>query len=101
MIITNSRAIIIANEKIVPFQVFQAHCDEMSLRGANLALRSQEDGMDESRMKRFMSDQRKEIKKYKHKKEKEANKDLGDQPIYEWIESQSKEFRKKWEDRNR
>jgi len=135
---------IIANDKIVPFQVFQAHCDErrfiyagkpgnfnvlcklenykcnkkncpiwnsnrvsdipenmISLRDVNLALRYQENGMNDSRMKRFMADQRKKIKEYKHKKEKEAGKDLGDQPIYEWIESQSEEFRQKWEGRNR
>lgn len=139
-----SRDIIVANERIVPFQVFQAHCDErrfvytgkpgnfnvlcklegckcnrrncpiwnskrvadipedmMSLRDVNLALRSQGDEMDKSRMKKFMVDQVEEIKKHKRKKDKEAGKDLGDKPIYEWIESQSEEFRKKWEDRNR
>lgn len=47
-----------------------------------------------------MDDQVEEIKKYKQLKEGEAGKDLGDQPIYEWIESQSEEFRKKWEERN-
>lgn len=41
-----------------------------------------------------------EIKKHKKKCDQEAGKDLGDDPIYEWIESQSEEFRKKWEDRN-
>jgi len=57
--------------------------------------------MDEPKMKRFMKDQRKEILKHKKKKDTDAGKDLGDQPMHEWIESQSEEFRKKWEDRNR
>jgi len=57
--------------------------------------------MNEARMKRFMSDQRKEAKKHKGKEDKKADKDLGDKPIHEWIQSQSEEFRKKWEDRNR
>lgn len=141
---TEPRAIIVANERIVPFQVFQDHCDErrfvytgkpgsfnvlcklkdckcnrrncpiwnskrvadipenmMSLRGVNLALRSQGGEMDELRMKRFMKDQREAIKEHKRKKEKEAGKDLGYKPIYEWIESQGEEFRRKWVERNR
>jgi len=56
--------------------------------------------MDKSRMKRFMSDQAEEIKKYKRKRDKEAGKDLGDVPIYEWIEGQGAEFRRKWIKRN-
>jgi len=53
--------------------------------------------MDGARMKRFMKDQRKEIEKHKKKEAEKAGKDLGDQPIHEWIQSQSEEFRKKWE----
>lgn len=57
--------------------------------------------MDKSRMNRFMQDQREEVKKHKKKEDEKAGKDLGDKPIYEWIKSQSEEFRRKWEDRNR
>jgi len=81
-------------------RVADAPKDMVTLRDVNLALRSQGMRMDKSRMKRFMDDQIEEIKKHKQLKDKEAGKDLGDRPIYEWIESQSEDFRKKWEERN-
>ena len=52
--------------------------------------------MDSDELKRFMESQRKEIVKYKKKKEAEAGKDLGDEPALQWCEEESSEFRKRW-----
>lgn len=56
--------------------------------------------MEQKKHERFMRDQVREVKKHKLKKEMEAGKNLGDQPIHEWIAWQSKRFREEWEKKN-
>jgi len=48
--------------------------------------------------KKFIEDEVAEMVAYKKKKDKEAGRDLGDGPIFEWIENESEEFRKNWMD---
>ena len=56
--------------------------------------------MDKSRMEKFMQEQMSEINKYKKKREEEEGCDLGDLPVYEWINANSERFRDDWESRN-
>jgi len=57
--------------------------------------------MDQAEFKRFMEAQRKEALKFKEKMEKKLGRELGDDPIFQWIWECSASFRKKWEDNSK
>lgn len=57
--------------------------------------------MEGDNYKKFIKAELKEMKKYRDQKNKEAEKDLGQQPVIEWINKQSKSFREKWNLKNK
>ena len=52
------------------------------------------------KMKKFMSDQIKEVEIHKWIESEKANRDLGEEAIKDWIEKHAADFRKKWEEEN-
>lgn len=54
--------------------------------------------MDGSQYKGFIKEEVAAMEKYKAEKDKEAGKDLGDAPYFDWITKHSAEFREKWEE---
>jgi midasin (ATPase involved in ribosome maturation) len=52
------------------------------------------------KMKKFMSDQIKEVEIHKWIESEKANRDLGEEAIKDWIIKHAAEFRKKWEEEN-
>lgn len=53
--------------------------------------------MNPDEFKEFMDAQIEEAKKFKAAQEKKYGKELGNEPIYQWIQLYSEDFRKKWE----
>lgn len=52
-------------------------------------------------MKKFMSDQIKEVEIHKWIESEKANRDLGEEAVKDWIIKHAEEFRKKWEEEHK